>query len=162
LDIHTVLIAAFLTVAPISELRGAIPFLLAKGGSPLWVYLFCVALNALVGPFVFLFLNTLHRLFSRISLYNRLFDVMVRRARAKIEKNVEKYEYWGVTIFVAIPLPITGAWTGTLGAWVLDLEPRKTFLHVFYGVCIAGVVVLLVSYFGIEAFSFFTKSIQQF
>ncbi len=160
MDIQTLGISAFLSIAPISELRGAIPFFLAKGGNPVFVYLFCVGLNALVGPFVFLFLNSVHRVFSRISLYNRLFEAVVRRTRAKIEHKVEKYEYWGVTIFVSIPLPITGAWSGTLGAWILDLEPRKTFLHVFYGVCIAGAVVLLVSYFGIEAFSFFTKSIE--
>lgn len=159
MDIQTLSVAAFLSLAPISELRGAIPFFLAKGGQPLAVYLYCVSLNALVGPIVFLFLNSLHRLFTKIPLYRRLFEVLVQRARSKIEEKVKKYEYWGVTIFVAIPLPITGAWTGTLGAWVLDLEPRRTFLHVFIGVCIAGLVVLLVSYFGIEAFSFFTKSV---
>jgi uncharacterized membrane protein len=152
--------AGFLALAPISELRGAIPYFLAKGGHPLAVYLYCVGLNALVGPLVFLFLNSVHRLFSKIPLYNKLFDALVERARSKIEEKVKKYEYWGVTIFVAIPLPITGAWTGSLGAWVLDLQPRRTFLHVFYGVCIAGLVVLLVSYFGIEAFSFFTKSVS--
>jgi uncharacterized membrane protein len=152
--------AGFLALAPISELRGAIPYFLAKGGHPLVVYLYCVGLNALVGPLVFLFLNSVHRLFSKIPLYNKLFDALVERARSKIEEKVKKYEYWGVTIFVAIPLPITGAWTGSLGAWVLDLQPRRTFLHVFYGVCIAGLVVLLVSYFGIEAFSFFTKSVS--
>lgn len=153
-------IAALLSLAPISELRGAIPYLLTKGAHPLLVYLYCVGLNALVGPIVFLFLNTVHKLLSHISLYNRLFDAVVRRARAKLEAKVEKYEYWGVTLFVSIPLPITGAWTGTLGAWILGLEARRTFLHVIYGVCIAGAVVLLVSYFGIEAFSIFTKSIQ--
>lgn len=160
MDIQTLSMAGFLALAPISELRGAIPYFLAKGGHPLAVYLYCVGLNALVGPLVFLFLNSVHRLFSKIPLYNKLFDALVERARSKIEEKVKKYEYWGVTIFVAIPLPITGAWTGSLGAWVLDLQPRRTFLHVFYGVCIAGLVVLLVSYFGIEAFSFFTKSVS--
>lgn len=160
MDLQSIAVGGFLSLAPISELRGAIPFMLAKGGSPVVVYLYCVILNALIGPLVFLFLNSVHRLMMHIPLYVRIFDAVVRRARAKLEDKVEKYEYWGVTLFVAIPLPITGAWTGTLGAWILGLSPRRTFLHVFYGVCVAGIIVLLVSYFGLEAFSFFTKSIS--
>jgi len=154
------LIGAVLAFAPISELRGAIPFLLARGGNPISVYLFSVCINALISPFVFFFLNTLHRLLVHVPVYTRLFNALVERARGKLEEKVEKYEYWGVSIFVAIPLPVTGAWTGTLGAWILGLDPRRTFLHVIFGVCVAGIIVLLVSYFGIEAFSFFTKSIS--
>lgn len=160
MDLHTIAFGAFLTLAPISELRGAIPYLLANGGNPAAVYMFCVILNALIGPCLFLFLNTIHRFFLHIPLYCRLFESVVKRARSKLENKIEKYEYWGITLFVAVPLPVTGAWTGTLGAWVLGLTPRRTFLHVFYGVSVAGIIVLLVSYFGLEAFSFFTKSIS--
>lgn len=160
MDLHSIAVGSVLSLAPISELRGAIPFMLARGGSPVFVYLYCVILNASVGPLVFVFLNTVHRMLVRIPLYVRIFDAVVRRARSKLEDKVEKYEYWGVTLFVAIPLPVTGAWTGTLGAWILGLSPRRTFIHVFYGVCVAGIIVLLVSYFGLEAFSFFTKSIS--
>jgi len=160
LNFDSIAWGAFLSLAPISELRGAIPFLLARGGNPAFVYMYCVLLNALIGPIAFLFLNSVHRLLYHIPFYARIFESVVERARKKLERKVEKYEYWGVTLFVAIPLPITGAWTGTLGAWILGLSARRTFLHVFYGVCIAGTIVLLVSYFGLEAFSFFTKSIS--
>jgi uncharacterized membrane protein len=89
--------------------------------------------------------------------YRTVFERIIDRARRKIHTRVEKYGYWGVMLFVAIPLPITGAYTGTLGAWVLGLDPKKTFLAVLGGVVIAGIIVTLVSYLGIEAFSFFLK-----
>ncbi|MBT3274759.1 MAG: small multi-drug export protein, partial [Spirochaetales bacterium] len=66
----------------------------------------------------------------------------------------------GLALFVAVPLPITGAYTGTLGAWVLGMDPKKTFLAVFLGVIISATVVTIVSYLGIEALSFFTKQVH--
>ncbi len=60
---------------------------------------------------------------------------------------------------MAIPLPITGAWTGALGAWVLGMNPKKSFLAITAGVVVAGIVVTLVAYFGIKALSFFLKTL---
>jgi uncharacterized membrane protein len=118
---------------------------------------YCVLLNALVGPIVYLFLFSVHKLLSLMQWYTRLFDRIVERARTKLHAKVERFGYWGVMLFVAIPLPITGAWTGTLGAWILGLDPKKTFLAVLGGVIISGTIVTLISYLGIEAFSFFIK-----
>lgn len=154
---RTFLIAGLLSILPISELRGAIPFALTQGVSIPLAYFYCVLLNALVGPIVFLFLSSIHRLFSLWGWYKRTFDRIIERARLKIHAKVEKYGYWGVMFFVAIPLPITGAYTGSLGAWVLGLDAKRTFLAVLAGVVISGVIVTLISYLGIEAFSFFIK-----
>ena len=160
MESHIFIISGLLSLLPISELRGAIPYALANGMPIALAYGYCVLLNALVGPFVFIFLSTLHKLFSVMAWYRRFFEALVVRARKRITEKVEKFGYWGVVFFVSIPLPITGAYTGTLGAWVLGLEPKKTFLAVLTGVIIAGVVVSAVSYFGIEAFSIFTKNIR--
>jgi uncharacterized membrane protein len=70
---------------------------------------------------------------------------------------VEKYGYAGLALFVAIPLPITGAYTGTLGAWILGMNRRKTMLAVLGGVIIAGVIVATVFSLGIKALYFFLK-----
>ena len=154
---QTMLIASLLALAPISELRGAIPYALASG-IPLWLaYPLCVGLNALVSPLVILFLNTLHRLFFLWPLYRRLFEKFVIRAREKIGPKVERYGSLGIMLFVAIPLPVTGAWTGTLGAWILGLSRRKTYLAVLGGVIISGIIVTLVVSLGLHAFSFFIK-----
>jgi uncharacterized membrane protein len=153
------LITALLSIAPISELRGAIPFALAKGMPVVWAYLFCVAMNFLASILVLIFLNTLHKLFYHISLYRRFFDSFIERARRKVGPNLDKYGTWGLTVFVAIPLPVTGAITGTLGAWVLGMKKRQILPAVLAGVAIAGIIVSVIAYYGIEAFSFFTKQV---
>jgi uncharacterized membrane protein len=75
----------------------------------------------------------------------------------KVEKNrpkIEKYAFWGVTIFVAIPLPTTGAWTGSLVASMIEMKFWKALLSAFIGVLIAGAVVTAVMYGGIGALRF--------
>lgn len=154
------IITAFLALLPISELRGAIPYAIANGLSPVFTWFYCVILNAAVGPLVYVFLSTFHKFLIRFSWYKNLFERFVEKTRHKVENKVKKYGYMGITLFVAIPLPITGAYTGTLGSWILGLEPKKTFLSVLIGVIISGTIVLTITYFGIEALSFLTKDLS--
>lgn len=155
---YVYLTTALLTLAPISELRGAIPYALAQGMPILFTYLYCVILNALVGPLVYLFLQTLHTLFYRMAWYRVLFDKIVARARLRVHEKVVRFGYIGIMMFVAIPLPITGAYTGALGAWILGMEKKRVFLAVLGGVIISGIIVTLISYFGIQALSIFIKA----
>lgn len=111
----------------------------------------------LVGPLVFAFLSTLHRIFDKWQVYHKLFSHLVERSRKRIERNIEKYGYFGVTLFVAVPLPVTGAYTGAIGAWILGLEAKRTYLAVAAGVSIAGIIVTVVSYFGVKTLSVFIK-----
>ena len=155
------LLTAFFCILPISELRGGLPYALANGIPLLPAYLFCVFINLLAAPLAVLFLNTLHRLLSRYKGYRKLFERLVARTRKKIEHRVEKYGYWGLTLFVGIPLPITGAYTGALGAWILGMKPRKTILAISAGVLLAGAVVTgvyyLITELGVEALKIFIK-----
>ncbi len=155
-----VLITAFLSLLPISELRGAIPFALGNGMPLVFTYIFAVLLNALVGPLVFIFLSTLHKWLVRFHWYKSFFDSFVEKNRHKVENKIVKYGYAGITLFVAIPLPITGAYTGTLVAWIMGLDAKKTFLSVLIGVVISGIIVTIISYYGIAAFSIFIKQIN--
>jgi uncharacterized membrane protein len=159
MTIRTILITGLLTLAPIFELRGGIPFAIARETPLLFTYFYCVILNALVGPLVFLFLNTVHRTFTRFPPYDRIVARVLERARKKLEPKIHKYEYLGLVLFVAIPLPITGAYTGAIGAWVLGLDPKRSFLAITVGVIIAGIVVSLVTFLGIEALSLFVKEV---
>ena len=152
---------AFLAFLPISELRGAIPFAIANGVPWYLAYPFSVAINALVAPGCWLFLSILHPLLLGLSdkrgfrWYRRFFDRFVTRAREKLRGGVEKWGWLGVALFVAIPLPLTGAWTGSFGAWMLGLSKARTILAVVLGVIIAGAVVTLVVMLGIQALHLF-------
>ena len=148
---------AFLAFLPISELRGAIPFAMANGVPWYAAYPYAAALNALVAPVCWLFLSTLHRLCFRMEWYRGFFERFVGRARRKLERGLEKWGWLAVAVFVAVPLPVTGAWTGTLGAWVLGLRRGRTLLAVILGVICAGIIVTAVTALGIQAFEIFIK-----
>ena len=159
MEIKTILITAALTLLPISELRGAIPYAVLHDVHPVTAYFFCVVLNALLGPIVYLFLDSLHKLFYRWLWYKGLFDRLVTRARARVGLKVKQYGYFGILLFVGIPLPITGAYTGTLGAWILGLDRKKTCLAVAGGAVISGLIVSLLMHFGVRAASIFIKQV---
>ncbi len=160
MDTTTNLLAALLAMLPISELRGAIPFAVLRGTDLLAAALIGIGFNALVPLIAFLFLSTLHKLFYKWTWYKGFFDRFVEKTRMKVHAKVEKYGYWGLLVFVAIPLPVTGAWTGTLGAWILGMNWKKSCLAIVGGVVVAGIIVtLLVALMGAGATSIFFKSI---
>ena len=142
----------FCSMLPIIECRGAIP--LGWGlGLPWWqTVLFSVAGNLLPVPFILLFIRAILRWMRNSSV--KLFSNTAAWLDRKIEKHkgtIEKYSYWGIVIFVAVPLPGTGAWTGTLIASVLGLEPKKSFLAAALGVLGATAIMTVISYCGLGA-----------
>ena len=159
MTLSDLLITGLLSIAPISELRGAIPFALAKGMPVIWAYFFCVVMNFMASVLVIVFLNTFPKVFCNFKLYRRFFDSFIEKARKKVGPNIDKYGTWGLAVFVAVPLPVTGAITGTLGAWVLGMKKRQIFPAILAGVAIAGIIVSVIAYYGIEAFAFFTKQV---
>lgn len=143
---------ALWTLLPISELRGGLPLALAGGMPGLLAYLYCVALNILVTPIVFIFLHTLHKLLLRRQAYSRLFEKLIERSRKKVKAKVDKYGYLGLALFVAIPLPVTGAYTGAMGAWILGMDKKKSFAAIALGVCISGAIVYTAVQLGLSLF----------
>jgi len=143
---------------PISELRGAIPFAVAHGIPWYWAFLFSVLCNILVAPVCWIFLATVHRLlYGGATWYKNLFDKFIERARRKLSAGFEKLGWLGIAVFVGIPFPLTGAWTGTLGAWVLGVSRRRTMLAVILGVIVSGTIVTAVVILGIEGFNIFVN-----
>jgi uncharacterized membrane protein len=160
------LITAVLSFMPISELRGAIPYAVASGIPWYVAYPFSVFFNVLVAPICWIFLATVHKLLygaentgKGLQWYRSIFDRFVDRARRKLSAGLEKWGWLAIAVFVAIPLPVTGAWTGTLGAWILGVSKRKTIMAVTLGVIAAGAIVSAVVIFGIEAFRIFVKTV---
>lgn len=82
---------------------------------------------------------------ERFGWAKKLFDWLFERTRRKLNNQVAKYGYWALAIFVAIPLPATGAWTGALAAFVFGLPRKKSFLAILLGVCMAAIIVTLVT-----------------
>ncbi|TRZ49913.1 MAG: hypothetical protein D4S01_07680 [Dehalococcoidia bacterium] len=139
-SLSSVLKVIGIAASPIAELRVAIPWAIWHDFP--WYYAFVLAVigNLLPVPFILLFLNAISRLLSKIGFIDRflhrLFEHTRRRGRI-----VEKYERIGLVLFVAIPLPITGAWTGSLLAVLFGLKFKHALLSIFIGILIAGTIV---------------------
>ncbi len=142
----------FCSLLPIIELRGAIP-LGAGFGLPWWQTFFIAIIgNMLPVPVILLFVKKVLTWMStcRVKFFNKISNKLFEKAEKNREK-IEKYAFWGLAVFVAIPLPGTGAWTGALVASLFDMKFWRSVLSTLIGVLGAGVVMTLVSYGVVEA-----------
>lgn len=153
-----ILKAAIWSLLPISELRGGIPIALHNGLSIWLAYIICVCANLLVIPLTYFFLDHLHKIFMDVKLYRKLFNSYVEKKRTSLEKYIgTKWEFIALAFFVGVPLPVTGAYTGTLLAWFFKLPRKKAYKAITLGVLIAGLIVALVLQLGLKAFNIFVK-----
>lgn len=127
------------TMLPIAELRGGIPLgILGLGLDPAAVIITAIVVNALIFFPIFFILKLLYDdFFVRFGWARRL----IERVHNKAGPFVERYGVWGLIIFVGIPAPVTGAWTGTGIAWLLGLDWRHSFLAILVGVIISATIV---------------------
>ena len=136
-EIAVVVLAAM----PVSELRGAIPLAIAMDFSPVKAYVLAYIGNIIPAmPLLFLLQPLANRL-RHIKIFERFFDWLFERTKKKAAL-IEKFESLGLIIFIAIPLPMTGAWTGCIAATLFKIRFRYAFLSVLIGVLIAGFIVL--------------------
>jgi len=149
---HPLIQAILLSLTPVFELRGGIPVAIAQGVNPWLAFAVCVAANMLVAPIFFFFLEFVHHRLLPIKFYRKTFDWFLERARKKSHKTIEKYGYLGLAIFVAIPLPATGAYTGSLVAWFFGMKPGKSIAAIALGVLAAGIIVSAAMLVGWSAF----------
>lgn len=141
-----ILKVSVLSLLPISELRGAIPYGIYQSINLPYLLLIVILSNFLVAPIVFLFLDILHGRLIKFKIYSRIFNYYVKRTRKRIEHKIgTSAEFLALFLLVAIPLPMTGAYTGTLAAWLFDLERKKAIFYIFLGIMAAGTVVTLTS-----------------
>jgi len=139
-EIAVVVLAAL----PVSELRGAIPLGLAMGFSPLKTYGLAFVGNLLpVVPLLF-FLQPISDKLRHIGIFEKFFNWLFERTRRKAAL-VERFEALGLILFVAIPLPVTGAWTGCVAATLFKIRFRYAFAAITAGVVLAGLIVTAVS-----------------
>lgn len=139
-------VVLIISMIPILELRGGL-IAAALLHMPLSVALpVCIIGNLIPIPFILLLLT---KIFSWLKKTKR-FRPLVERLEAKAEKNkdkVMKYEFWGLMLFVGIPLPMTGAWTGSLVAAVMDIRPkRRALLAEFLGLLMASAIMCIITY----------------
>ncbi len=144
-----------ISMVPIVELRGAIPVATGLGLPLVESYIVCVIGNMLPVPFIYLFARKVLEWGKDKPIIGKFFTFCLEKGKKAGDKLLEKAGkglYVALWLFVAIPLPGTGAWTGTLGASLLDMDFKKSSLAVMAGVMTAGIIMLIIS---LGAFSIF-------
>lgn len=135
-----------ISMLPVVELRGGIPYGVGFGLEPLEAFIAAVLGNMLPIPFVLLLLNGILKWMKKQDNFFGKFADWLERKAYRNSGTIEKYKALGLFILVAIPLPGTGAWTGSLVAVVLGIKNKLAFPIIFLGVMTAGIIMLLVSY----------------
>lgn len=148
-NVNPYIIIFLISVLPFIELRGSIPigilFLNLE-----WIPVIIVSIigNMLPIFFIILFFDLFEKILRKISFFNKFFDWLFKRVLSK-SKPIEKYKEIGLVFFIGIPLPMTGAWTGSLIAYLLKLSYLKSIIFIFLGVLSAAVIVTTITYFKI-------------
>jgi uncharacterized membrane protein len=148
-DLPKEIITILIAMLPIAELRGAIPWALADlpiGGGLDWqtAYVLAVIGNYIPVIPLLLFFEKAYNYLDRYTIFKKFFARLFARTQ-KRGKVVEKYKSLGLILFVGIPLPVTGAWTGTLAAFIFGVRNRVAFPAILAGILLAGVIVTLIS-----------------
>ena len=141
LGIPEELVVFIVSLLPLIELRGALPAAINVFQMP-WHYSLLLALagNILPVPFLLLFFNTIFRYLSRVGALDRMLRWLFQRTRRK-GRIIDRYKRIGLLLLVAIPLPGSGAWTGSLAAVLFGIEFKYAFISILVGVLIAGIIV---------------------
>jgi len=143
--INKELIVFIISLMPILELRGGLLAASLLDIEFTRAAVICVVGNVLPIPFVLLFLRYVLTLFEKWDVTKKIVNWLEKKVEEKREQ-IDKYGYLGLIIFVGIPLPGTGAWTGSLLAVMLGMNRKKSFVCILIGVAIAAVIMSILSY----------------
>lgn len=141
---------------PISELRGAIPLALSFGMGAFKAFWLAVLGNSIfVAPALFFF-APVTRALRKFKIWARFFDYLFERTKKKAD-TIQRYEALGLMLFVAVPLPMTGAWSGVIAASLFKIKFRYAFISIVSGVIIAGLIVTGLCALGINGWRALVK-----
>ena len=152
-----ILVTLIISMVPVIELRGAIPVaVLLHDMNPILACIVSILGNMIPVPFIIIFIRKIFAwIRRRIPRLNSFIDRLEEKGKSK-RGTVEKYGFWGLFLFVAIPLPGTGAWTGALIAAMMDMRLKRAFPSILMGVITAGIVVTALTTAGLAAYIGFT------
>ena len=139
------LIVFIISLMPILELRGGLLAASLLNLNPLESYIIAVIGNIIPIPFILWFINNILNWMRKKKKLEKIVKWLDKKV-IKHKDQIEKYGFWGLVLFVGIPLPGTGAWTGCLIAAVLEMDRKKAFIAALLGVLIASIIMMLISF----------------
>jgi len=155
---NNILILIGLTLLPVLELRGSIPYGIFKTDLH-WsiVFIICIIANIMVAPLSYFIYDKIIHIFLKIKVIDKYWNIYIEKTRKNIKKYVDKYGEIGLAIFIGIPLPGSGVYSGVLGGYLVGMSYKKILKASIIGVLIAGVIVLTICLTGVGIFKIFVK-----
>lgn len=139
-------IAVFIiSLMPILELRGGLIAASLLHLNPVVSYIICIIGNILPVPFILWFMNSLLKKMRKSKRFHKIANWLDKKVENKKDQ-IERLGFWGLVLFVGIPLPGTGAWTGCLIASVLEMDRKKAFIATMIGILIASIIMMILSF----------------
>ena len=142
------IITFLISMVPIIEIRGAVPYAVGMGLPEVNSIIVAIIGNMVPVPFIYLFARKVLNWGQDKKLIGKFCTFCIKKGEKggkKLQKKAGRGLYWALFLFVGIPLPGTGAWTGTLAASILDLDFKKTVIAVIFGVLLAGLIMMAIS-----------------
>lgn len=136
------------SISPFGEAKVGIPYGLLKDLNPFLVFVFALAANITVFPLMMFFLDNFNKLLLRWLWYKKSALWVARRAKKGSKEKLQKYGYWGLAMFVMIPLPGTGVYAGSIMTYLFRMNHKKAFVANAVGITISSMIVWSVAYFG--------------
>ncbi len=137
-----------LSISPFGEARVGIPYGIISGMHPMLAFAVGLLANLLVYPIFIALLNRFNQNLWRFRFYRKQSIKLAKRSKKLLGRKVNKYGFWGLMVFVMIPLPITGAYMGTIAAYIFRLKPSQALAAISLGVLISCTLVTTGTYFG--------------
>ncbi|MHC2990412.1 ligand-binding protein SH3 [Pontibacter sp. HJ8] len=147
--LETLIYTFLLSISPFGEARTGIPYAILNNVHILWAFLIGTVANILIFPVFVWLIDTFSKAFWPNRSYKKGVVFFSRRARKLAGANVEKHGFWGLMVFVMVPLPGTGAYMGTIAAILFKIERKRAFLAITLGVIASSAFMAGASYLGL-------------
>lgn len=146
-------VAVLWSISPFGEAKVGIPYALLNGVNIYLAFLFCFFANVLVFPIMMFFIDVINRFFLKYYHYKKAAIFIARRAKTGAGNNVQKYGFWGLIIFVMIPIPGTGVYAGTIASYLFGFERKRALLANTIGIFFSCVIVWITTAVAIGGFN---------
>lgn len=141
------------SISPFGEAKVGIPYAIFNNVNYYLAFVVCFAANVMVFPVMQFFLNYINRHFLKWRFYKKSAIFVARKAKLGAGRNIQQYGFWGLLIFVMVPIPGTGVYAGTIAAFLFGIERKRAFMANTIGIYFSCVIVWLISVLTIEGIS---------
>lgn len=139
------IVAMLWSISPFGEAKVGIPYALFNDVNIYLAFIFCLFANILIFPIMLFFLDSVNRLFLKWRFYKKSALWVAKRAKTGAKKGVEKYGFWGLIVFVMMPLPGTGVYAGTIASYLFNFDRKKAFIANTIGITLSSIIVWTVT-----------------